>query len=182
MSTINVIKRVDSLGRIVLPKNIRKNLELKENDEVELIINNENEIILKKYSRLDKIQKEYIKYTTLLQKHMPQSKIMLTDGNKIVFCSDKKDNEKYKGGDISKNAEKHIYQRKSITIKTTPSFNIIDSIKDKEYYKIIMPIICDSDIVGALIVYSDEENSNVSEKDIELVKYVANLIELGAES
>ncbi len=182
MNTINVIKRVDSLGRIVLPKNIRKNLELKENDEVELVIAKDNEIILKKHSKLNKMQNEYIKYITTLSKYISDGKILLTDGNKIVFCSDKKDNEKYKDMYISKNTEKFIYQRKNITIKTVPTFNIIDSTKDKEYYKIIIPIICESDIAGALIVYSSIENPKVSEKDIELVKYVADLIEFGVEN
>lgn len=182
MNTINVIKRVDSLGRIVLPKNIRKNLELKENDEVELIITDNNEIILRKHSKLNKIQKEYIKYTTTLAKLISDSKILLTDGNKIVFCSDRKDNEKYKDMNISKTAEKLIYQRKNISIKTVPTFNIIDSTKEREYYKIMIPIICDSDIAGALIAYSNKEGLSVTEKDIELVKYAAKLIELGAES
>lgn len=181
MNTINVIKRVDSLGRIVLPKNIRKNLELKENDEVELVIAENNEIILRKHSKLNKMQKEYIKYITTLAKYIPESKVMLTDGSKIVFCSDKRDNEKYKDMNISKNAEKFIYQRKNITVKTVPTFNVIDSSKDKEYYKIIIPIIYESDIAGALIVYSSVESLNISEKDIELVKYTAKLIELGVE-
>lgn len=182
MNTINVIKRVDSLGRIVLPKNIRKNLELKENDEVELIIADNNEIILRKHSKLNKMQKEYIKYTTTLAKYIPDSKVLLTDGNKVVFCSDKKDNEKYKDMNISKTAEKFIYQRKNISIKTVPTFNILDSAKEKEYYKIMIPIICESDIAGALIVYSSKEISNISERDIELVKYTAKLIELGVEN
>ena len=83
---------------------------------------------------------------------------------------------------ISKTAEKFIYQRKNISIKTVPTFNIIDSTKEKEYYKIMIPIICDSDIAGALIAYSNKESLSVTEKDIELVKYAAKLIELGAES
>ncbi len=182
MNTINVIKRVDSLGRIVLPKNIRKSLELKENDEVELIITDNNEIILRKHSKLNKMQKEYIKYTTTLSKHIPDGKVLLTDGNKVVFCSDKKDNEKYRDMNISKTAEKFIYQRKNISIKTIPTFNILDNAKEKEYYKIMIPIICESDIAGALIVYSDKEISNVSERDIELVKFTAKLIELGVEN
>ncbi len=182
MSYANIIKRVDSLGRIVLPKNIRKNLELKENDEVELIITENNEIILKKHSKLNKLQSEYMKYITTLSKYISNFKILLTDGSKIVFCSDKKDNEKYKDMNISKIAERNIYQRKNISVKTTPTFNILQDERQKEYYKIIIPIICHSDIAGALIGYSNKENSNVSEMDIEFVKYVAKLIEISAEN
>ena len=48
MKSTGVIRRIDDLGRIVIPKEIRKNLRMKEGDNLEIYINSED-LILKKY-------------------------------------------------------------------------------------------------------------------------------------
>ena len=52
MNYTSIVKRIDNLGRIVLPKEIRRKLKLRENDEVEIILNDESSVILKKYSAI----------------------------------------------------------------------------------------------------------------------------------
>ena len=49
MKSTGVIRRIDDLGRIVIPKEIRKNLRIKEGDNLEIFVKDED-IILKKYS------------------------------------------------------------------------------------------------------------------------------------
>ena len=57
MKTTGVIRRIDELGRIVIPKEIRKNLRIKDGENIEIFIEGEN-IILKKHSMLDKIKED----------------------------------------------------------------------------------------------------------------------------
>ena len=61
MKSTGIIRRIDDLGRVVIPKEIRKNLNIKENDSLEIFIDGEN-IILKKYSNLSKVEKLFNKY------------------------------------------------------------------------------------------------------------------------
>ena len=49
MKSTGVVRRVDKLGRIVIPKEIRRNLKIREEDNLEIFIDSES-IILKKYS------------------------------------------------------------------------------------------------------------------------------------
>lgn len=49
MKATGTIRRIDDLGRIVIPKEIRRNLCLKEGDILEVYIGEEGEIICKKY-------------------------------------------------------------------------------------------------------------------------------------
>ena len=46
MEFTSVVKRIDNLGRIVLPKDVRKKLKLNENDEVEIIVKEDNTVML----------------------------------------------------------------------------------------------------------------------------------------
>ena len=60
MNYTSIVKRIDNLGRIVLPKEIRRKLKLRENDEVEIILNDESSVILKKYSAITEYEKECV--------------------------------------------------------------------------------------------------------------------------
>lgn len=52
MRTTGITRRIDSLGRVVIPKELRKNIHLKEGDQLEIYITDDEEIVLKKYNRL----------------------------------------------------------------------------------------------------------------------------------
>ena len=56
MKSTGITRRIDDLGRIVIPKEIRKNLKIKENEVLEIFINND-EIILKKFSPFNDSEK-----------------------------------------------------------------------------------------------------------------------------
>ena len=57
MKATGIVRRIDDLGRVVIPKEIRKNLRIKDGENIEIFIDGEN-IILKKYSVLDKIKED----------------------------------------------------------------------------------------------------------------------------
>ena len=61
MKTTGVIRRIDELGRIVIPKEIRKNLRIKNGDSLEIFLESDN-IILKKYSQLETIENVSVDY------------------------------------------------------------------------------------------------------------------------
>ena len=54
MKSTGVVRRIDDLGRIVIPKEIRRTLRIKEGDNLEVFVDNED-IVLKKYSMMNKI-------------------------------------------------------------------------------------------------------------------------------
>ena len=67
MEFTSVVKRIDNLGRIVLPKDVRKKLKLNENDEVEIIVKEDNTVILKKYCVIEEYEQECIALVKLLK-------------------------------------------------------------------------------------------------------------------
>ena len=50
MKATGIVRRIDDLGRIVVPKEIRRTLRIREGDPLEIFTDREGEIILKKYS------------------------------------------------------------------------------------------------------------------------------------
>lgn len=62
MKATGIVRRIDDLGRIVIPKEIRRTLRIRETDPLEIFTDKEGEIILKKYSPIGELgafAKEY---------------------------------------------------------------------------------------------------------------------------
>lgn len=76
-----ISRKIDDLGRIVIPKEIRNNLNIKLNDELEIFVSN-NEIILKKYTKLDNI-KNLIEILIKNNKNITDKEVFITDKTKI---------------------------------------------------------------------------------------------------
>lgn len=76
MKATGIVRRIDDLGRIVIPKEIRRTLRIRETDPLEIFTDKEGEIILKKYSPIGELG--------LLQKSM-RSRLHRQQGIPSVF-------------------------------------------------------------------------------------------------
>lgn len=140
MINTGIIRKIDDLGRIVLPKEIRKSLNIYSGDDLQISIDNER-IILEKYSRLDSFEETIIKIINsfcILEKY----KIYLTINDKIVNYN----NEKIT------NIISNIIQSRKIYKNDKNEMNIIsDNIKEKGKI-VILPIVIESDLLGSIII------------------------------
>ena len=62
MKATGIVRRIDELGRIVVPKEIRRTLRIREGDPLEVYTDREGEIILKKYSPVGEISNYATQY------------------------------------------------------------------------------------------------------------------------
>ena len=63
MKATGIIRRIDDLGRVVVPKEIRRTLKIREGDPLEIFTDREGEIVLKKYSPIGEIREFAVQYT-----------------------------------------------------------------------------------------------------------------------
>ena len=68
MKATGVVRRIDDLGRVVIPKEIRKTLRIKEGDPLEIFTDKEGEVILKKYSPIGELSEFATEYAETLAK------------------------------------------------------------------------------------------------------------------
>ncbi len=85
MKSTGITRRIDDLGRIVIPKEIRKNLKIKENEVLEIFINND-EIILKKFSPFNDSEKVLSDYIKVIN-DMTGNDVIITDRDKVILSS-----------------------------------------------------------------------------------------------
>lgn len=168
MKATGIIRRIDELGRIVIPKEIRKKLKINEGENIEIYIDEEEKIILKKYSNIKSI-KDFVQ--TFIESIYTSYKynIIITDTDKVIAAvgNDKKN---VINKEISDYLIKCIKERKSISDKNL--LKITEEIQIECYYNIGL-INVNGDINGLIIFYSDTETQ---EKDNKLFTIASNFL------
>ena len=170
MKSTGVVRRVDDLGRIVIPKEIRRTLIIRDGEELEIYVDNEA-IVLKKFSKfldLGDISKKIIDVVSSLV----GKTVLITDRDFVVTGSgDLK--KSYLNKSISKKVENIINNRIFIVEKTVNSVELIDGIAD-HYSYIIYPIISFGDVIGTVIMISS--NSDISDFDVIISQMIAQFL------
>ena len=171
MKSTGMTRRIDELGRLVIPKEIRKNLKIRDNEVLE-IYTKEDKIILQKYYNIDEMEEVLEKYIEILYKLIGKT-IFITDKSKIVGCSEIK-KEKYLNKEISKFLESFL------NIRNTVTQNNIELIDEEEEIGcfIISPLIVNSDVIGLIIMSSSNQ---ISEKDKMTFEIVSKILSLYME-
>lgn len=170
MKTTGMVRRVDSLGRIVIPKEIRRTLKIRDGEELEIFVDN-NMIFLKKFSKvsdLGEISKKLIDVASgLINKT-----ILICDRDVIVSGSGEL-KKKYINRDLSKELSSWILSGESHVKKCLSSINILND-DEENYSYIINPIVCFGDVIGAVIILSS--NSDISEFDINISNMIGQFL------
>ena len=158
MRATGIVRRIDDLGRIVVPKEIRRILKIREGDPLEIFTDSNGCIILKKYSPIGELSS--------IAKECAES-LFQTSGH-VVCVSDKEEIIAIAGGlkkeffqkKISDELEKIINERNLLIAQRgeTNFVQVLNS-ESKNYYnhELIMPIIAEGDVSGAVIFLSAEK-------------------------
>lgn len=168
MKATGIVRRIDDLGRIVIPKEIRSTMHIRESDPLEIYTKNTGEIIFKKYSAIGEIPTVAEKFAEILQKEI-SAPILITDRDSVVAVSGTSKSE-FLDKKISKAAETIIEKRIQF-VQSDGSKTVLPIEGVENYAKIISPILTNGDISGSVIVLSSE-----SKTDVDTCAKMANLV------
>ncbi|MGN1351206.1 MAG: stage V sporulation protein T [Clostridia bacterium] len=178
MKATGVVRRIDDLGRIVIPKEIRKTLRIKEGDPLEIFTDKEGEVILKKYSPIGELSEFATGYAETLSKttgHIAcitdkDSVIAVSGGSKKEFLEQALSPELEK---IIENKEVYTSNNNNQTaLPITQNDN-----KDRRYNsQVIYPIVSDGDVIGSVILLSKEQNTKMGDIELKVVQSAAGFL------
>lgn len=161
MKATGVIRRIDELGRIVIPKEIRRNLRIREGENIEIYIDEKENIVLKKFSSLKKLNDFAQSYIDSVSSYL-KNNILISDINSFIAVNGelKKD---ILYSNISEEILSLILKRNTIINKNKVFLKLTDS-KVYNCSFIISPILCHGDICGSVIIFSFDEINDFDEK------------------
>lgn len=169
MKQTGVTRKIDELGRIVIPKEIRKNLGIRDGEALE-IFTSEDSIILKKYFEVRKYEDLSSKLCELI-KNIYNVDLVITDREKVITSSNKEIVENTK---LNNKFLELIDNREMFISKELLTINL--GIDISGYFTVI-PIIASSDSLGLVIIISDNANDYNSLGKL-LAKIIADKIDI----
>ncbi len=149
MISTGVVRRIDDLGRIVIPKEVRKNLKIRENDDLEIYFDGEN-IVLKKVSSLKDIN-EILRIIVDSIYSIFKVKVVVTDKSKIIIS----DGNRLLNHEFSNDILRMFTEKKLVIEKNIVDLNIIGTELIKVSY-VFEPIFSNGNIIGSILIYSDK--------------------------
>lgn len=170
MKTTGMVRRVDSLGRIVIPKEIRKVLKIKENEQVEINVSND-QIVLNRYSELNEYDESINNLIDIIEDIFDKN-IIITNLSSIALTS-----SKYKelvNLELSSFLNNILEERKDIEENKLSNLSISNESNDINCSFIIKTIIKNGDTIGLLIYLSD---INLSEFDSKLSELMLSFLD-----
>ena len=175
MKATGVVRRIDNLGRIVIPKEIRRTLRIREGDPLEIFTNRDGEILLKKYSPIGELSTFAQSYTDSMSQLLGKT-ALICDRDQIIAASGA-DRKSLQGQEIHKDLEQAIEDRQNVLIQNGDSNPLTITKDGGEYYaQTIATIICEGDAIGAVILLDSDKNSNLSESDLKLTAIAADFL------
>lgn len=158
MKATGIVRRIDDLGRVVIPKEIRRTLRIREGDPLEIFTDRDGGVILKKYSPIGELtdfSKEYAEALSQATGHH----VVISDNDMFISVGGvaKKD---YVDKKISDELERIMDNRKVVVLggsgaKVEPLFQD-DHTEDKYKAQAIAPIISEGDAIGTVIMFSKD--------------------------
>lgn len=168
MKATGIVRRIDELGRVVIPKEIRRTLHIREGESLEIFTDREGEIVLKKYSPIGELGKVAGQYAESLAQATGQL-VCVTDMDQVIASAGTGKKE-FQDRFISKQLREVMLKRISfIASKEERRFiPITEGQTEAIEQEIIYPVICEGDVIGSVVVMARDKKKPLGEIEKQL--------------
>ncbi|MDD3164661.1 MAG: stage V sporulation T C-terminal domain-containing protein [Oscillospiraceae bacterium] len=180
MKATGIVRRIDDLGRVVIPKEIRRTLRIREGDPLEIYTEKDGEVIFKKYSPMSDLSDFSAQICDSILKNTGHY-AAVADRDSIICAvgAPRRDIlDKHNSHDL----EQIMAQRSSYRHNIGETkLRAVDS-SDKYYIGTATPILAEGDLMGCVLLLSDDEEKDFTKTDQQLTQTVASFLGRQMES
>ena len=175
MKATGIVRRIDDLGRIVIPKEIRRTLRIREADPLEIFTDRGGEIILKKYSPIGEMSTFARQYAESLAQVSGHA-VLISDRDQFIAAAG--GCKQMLGKEISKELEEKIENRENLMASCSDKSFIRVSQEGMEdvVHEAIWPIICEGDVIGAVVLASSDAKASMGDVEQKLIQSAAGFL------
>ena len=169
MKATGIVRRIDDLGRVVIPKEIRRTMRIREGDPLEIYTNSGGEVIFKKYSPIGELADFAVQYAEALAQgtHLP---VIICDRDHCVAAAGISKKEVLERR-VTPSLENIMEDRRSVCFTAENTSQALEGVKRN--IMVGVPIINAGDVNGAVVLVDDEKGSSATESDIKLASVAA---------
>ena len=161
MKATGIVRRIDDLGRVVIPKEIRRTMRIREGDPLEIYTDREGEVIFKKYSPIGELAAFAAQYAETLYKTCNMS-VIISDRDSVIACAGVSKKE-YTDKQLS-DAVENIIESRGIYVWRSGSDKLpVIADGGSHFVSCAMPIISEGDVIGCVASVCDNEGEKSKE-------------------
>ncbi len=180
MKATGIVRRVDDLGRIVIPKEIRRTLKIREGDPLEIYTEKDGGVIFRKYSPMGDLQDFAAQICDSIGSNTGRI-AAVSDRDAIIALAgapkrelmDKPNSQEL--DNIMQQRKNYRYMPGETMLKATES-------SDKYHLGVAAPILCQGDLMGCVMLLMEENDAPLAEADQKLAQTVAGFLGKQMES
>ena len=155
MKATGIVRRIDDLGRVVIPKEIRRTMRIREGDPLEIYTDREGEVIFKKYSPIGELTGFASQYAETLHKICSMA-VIICDRDAVIASSGVSRKE-YTDKRLSEELE-HIIESRSLYLWNDGSPKLPAIYGGTHFISCAMPIVSEGDIIGCVASLAEEDD------------------------
>lgn len=152
MKATGIVRRIDDLGRVVIPKEIRRTLRIREGDPLEIFTDRDGEVILKKYSPISELGQFAAEYADTLYQTLG-TPVLISDRDEIIAVAGLPKKE-YLNRQVSSDAEELLTKRTMVTEKMEKTVEWVPGQTEHVKSYCVTPIVVNGDTIGAIYLLS----------------------------
>ena len=173
MKATGIVRRIDDLGRVVIPKEIRRTMRIREGDPLEIYTDADGEVIFKKYSPIGELSSMTGQYADVLARGTGLA-VIVTDRDSVIACAGISKKEVLDRR-VSHSLESIMDRRENyVCCVDSERIRPIEGV-DKEA-AVVFPIIGGGDISGSLVMLLNENGSCPTQTETKLAQIAANFL------
>lgn len=172
MKATGIVRRIDDLGRVVIPKEIRRTLRIREGDALEIFTDAQGGVIFKKYSPVGELSAFAAQYADVLAKSSSLP-TLVCDRDHVIAAAGVSRKE-YLERRVTPELEEYMQNRRTFTSSGKSEFMPVEGMDRAAV--IVCPIIASSDVTGAVILLEGETEVTPGETEIKLAQVAASFL------
>ena len=174
MKATGIVRRIDDLGRVVIPKEIRRTLRIREGDPLEIYTEKDGEVIFKKYSPMGDLADFAVQIAESIGKNTGHIAAICDRDTVIAVAGAPRRDlaEKRSTQELEQLMEsRRIYRWQSGDSR----LRVTDS-AEKYHIGVAAPILSEGDLMGEVLLLLEENDPPLGESEQKLVQTVAGFL------
>ncbi len=171
MKATGIVRRIDDLGRVVIPKEIRRTMRIREGDPLEIFTNSDGEVVFKKYSPMGELGTFAAQYADVMSRALGQA-VLICDRDRVIAAAGLPKKELLERP-VSASLEVLMEERHTHVAHPGESEHLSATTDPERPLGVAVPIVTAGDVTGAVCLLLPESGAIPSEGDVKMVQVAA---------
>ena len=171
MKATGIVRRIDDLGRVVIPKEIRRTMRIREGDPLEIFTDNDGEVVFKKYSPIGELSPFAGQYADVMSRACGMA-VLICDRDHVVAAAGVSKKE-FQERRVSARLEELMDQRRTYQIAAGDANRVQPVDGSDRAAAVVAPILAAGDVIGAVCMLQPDSGAEFKEGDVRLAQVAA---------